>query len=243
LTCLRAGDLSKCGCTKAAQFLSMHDNFVETILCKSASESVHHIRRVLYRRRREVAEKMGDGETTRKTRQCYNGNTPAKYPEVAVVLLTRDNADCLSECIKGLTATTDYPGFRVTLVDNGSTESKALALLRDLKRHLQIDVLERPGPFNFSALCNEAARASQAQVLVFLNDDISMSDRGWLKPLVSWALRPDVGAVGAKLLFPNGRIQHAGVVIGLGGIAAHDYHQQDPRQAGYLGRLQVAHEV
>ena len=80
-------------------------------------------------------------------------------------------------------------------------------------------------------------------MLVFLNDDIAMRDRGWLKPLVRLALRPDVGVAGAKLLFPNGSIQHAGVVIGLGGIAAHDYHRQDPQQAGYLDRLQVAHEV
>jgi GT2 family glycosyltransferase len=162
---------------------------------------------------------------------------------VSVILPTRDNADCLATCIDGLTKGTDYPRLRITLVDNGSVKPDAVALLRDLKRRPQIEILERPGPFNYSALCNEAARASQAPMLLLLNDDIAMRDPDWLKPLVCWATRPDVGIVGAKLLFPNGRIQHAGVVLGLGGIAAHLYHEEDPAQAGYLDRLTVPHEV
>jgi len=243
MICLRAGDLIRGGCVKAVKFVSAHDEVVATVLGKTAKDSVHHVRRVLYRRGRELAEVKEHREAIRTGRPRASVNSPEQYPEAAVVVLTRDNADCLAECIRGLTAITDYPNLRITLVDNGSIEPKAVALLRDLKRYPQIDVLERPGPFNFAALCNEAARASQAPVLVFLNDDIAMRDRGWLKPLVSWALRPDVGVAGAKLLFPDGRIQHAGVVIGLGGIAAHDYHGQDPRQAGYLERLQITHEV
>jgi GT2 family glycosyltransferase len=243
LTCLRAGALRQNGCAHGAQFIVSHDDVVATVLSNSAKESVHHLRRVIYRRGREIPEKTDHRKAIQIARPHLGANSFTHYPDVAVVLLTRDNANCLAECIKGLTAATDYSSLRITLIDNGSTESNALALLRNLKRHPQINVLERPGPFNFAALCNEAARATQAPVLLFLNDDIAMRDRGWLKPLVSWAMRPDVGVVGAKLLFPNGRIQHAGVVIGLGGIAAHDYHGQDPRQAGYLERLQVAHEV
>jgi O-antigen biosynthesis protein len=243
LICLRAGALLRGSCVKAAKFISAHDEVVATVLADTAKDSVHHVRRVLYRRGRELADERKDREAIVSARPRLGANSLALYPDVAVVVLTRDNADCLAECIRGLTAITDYPNLRITLVDNGSTEPKAVALLRDLKRYPQIDVLERPGPFNFAALCNEAARASQAPMLVFLNDDIAMRDRRWLKPLVSWAIRPDVGVAGAKLLFPNGRIQHAGVTIGLGGIAAHDYHGQDPRQAGYLERLQMAHEV
>ena len=230
------------GCVKATKFIRAYDDVLATALADSARELVHHVRRVLCHRRQETREKAAPKVAVRIAKPNAPGSS-AQYPEVAVVLLTRDNADCLAECIIGLTVTTDYPSLRITLVDNGSTEPKALALLRDLKRYPQIDILERPGPFNFAALCNEGSRASDAPVLVFLNDDIAMRDRGWLKPLVSWAVRPDVGVAGAKLLFPNGRIQHAGVVIGLGGIAAHDYHRQDPRQPGYLDRLQVPHEV
>jgi len=243
LTFLRARNLSRAGCVKAAQLLSTHNDMVESVLADSAKEAVHHIRRVLYRRSREMAKKSDCNKATETARSLLTASSLTQYPEATVILLSRDNADCLAECIEGLTKNTDYPRLHITLVDNGSVKPNSLALLRDLKRHAQINILERPGPFNFSALCNEAARTSQAPMLIFLNDDIAMRDSGWLKPLVHWAMRPDVGIAGAKLLFPNGRIQHAGVVLGLGGIAAHIYSGQDPRQAGYLARLKVAHEV
>jgi GT2 family glycosyltransferase len=213
------------------------------ILAKSPKGPVHHLRRILYRRCRELVPEIDRRNAIRNTKPQSSPNSVMQNPEVAVVIPTRDNADCLAECIKGMTTNTDYPSLRITLIDNGSTESSALALLRDLKRHAQVDVIVRPGPFNFSGLCNEAAGASQAPMLVFLNDDISIRDPGWLKPMISWALCPDVGMVGAKLLFPNGRLQHAGVVLGMGGIAAHVYRGQYPQQAGYLERLTVAHEV
>jgi len=243
LTCVRARDLSRNGWTNAARFIDAQDEAVPTVLSGCAKETVHHVRRVLYRRAGEMPQGEGHVEAVPSARPQRNAAPAARYPDVAVIVLSRDNADCLAECIDGLIATTDYPSLQITLVDNGSTDAKSVSLLRDLERHPQIDVLARPGPFNFAALCNEAAGLTQAPVLVFLNDDVAMRDRNWLKPMVACALRPDVGIVGAKLLFPNGRIQHAGVVIGLGGIAAHAYHRQDPRQAGYLGRLQAAHEV
>jgi O-antigen biosynthesis protein len=238
---LRARELVRFDCANAIQFLTDNEGIVASILGNIAKDSVHHIRRVLCHHGRELTENSRQLKEAAQLR--ITTNSLAQYPEVRVILLTRDNADCLAECIKGLTNITDYPHLRITLIDNGSVKPDSLALMRELKRHSQIDILERPGPFNFSALCNEAALNSQEPVIVFLNDDIAMRNREWLKPLVYWATRPDVGIAGAKLLFPNGSLQHAGVILGLGGIAAHIYNGQDARQAGYLGRLRVPHEV
>jgi GT2 family glycosyltransferase len=131
----------------------------------------------------------------------------------------------------------------VVIVDNGSTEPGAVALLRELAVLPNVAVISSPGPFNFSELCNTGARASQASVLVFLNNDTVIFDPRWLAALVKYAVRPNVGVVGAKLLFPDNRIEHAGVVLGHGGIAGHLYHREAAGAAGYMGQLLVAREV
>ncbi len=162
------------------------------------------------------------------------------WPLVGIVIPTRDRADLLAECVRGLTDRTDYPRYEIVIVDNGSTAPDALALLRDLKSNPRIKVLERPGPFNFSALSNDGAHATQAPVLVFLNNDIVVMESGWLKPMVRLAIMPQIGVVGAKLLFPDGRIQHAGVVLGFGGIAGQPL---SPHAGGPSRLLQPAHHA
>jgi GT2 family glycosyltransferase len=180
------------------------------------------------------------GETDRDP--SVTTSDPA-WPTVGIVIPTKDHADLLAECIQGLEENTDYPHFEVVVVDNGSTAKDALALLEDLRTRPRYRVLNRPGPFNFSALSNDGASATQASMLVFLNNDIAMLQDDWLKALVRWAIKPDVGVVGAKLLFPDGRIQHAGVVVGFGGIAGHVYRRSPSDHGGYRDRLAVAHEI
>src|SRR6185437_15786836 len=102
-----------------------------------------------------------------------------------------------------------------------STQSEALRLLARLRNDERFEVLDSPGPFNFSKLCNEGARRSHARLLVFLNNDIEICDADWLEALVRTAMKPGVGVVGAMLLFPHDAIQHAGIVLGMGGIAGH----------------------
>jgi GT2 family glycosyltransferase len=163
-----------------------------------------------------------------------------------VIVPTRDQARLLAVCLRGLRDMTDYPRLEVIVVDNGSIEQDALALLNEIGTDPRFRVLPCPGPFNYSALCNDGANASRADVLVFLNSDISMCDRVWLKPLARWAVQSHVGAVGAKLLYPKmpkDGIQHAGVVIGMGGLAGHPYRASPNGNPGYLGQLLVAHEV
>jgi GT2 family glycosyltransferase len=168
---------------------------------------------------------------------------PQPWPSVSVIVPTRDRAKLLADCLRGLRERTDYPSFDVVIVDNGTAEPDALALLRDIETVPGFRVLRCPGPFNYSTLCNQGADASQGEVLVLLNNDIVMQDRDWLRPLVRWAVRPEVGAVGAKLLFPRGGIEHAGVVLGLSGLAMHPYRGLPRDHPGYLDRLRVPHEV
>lgn len=141
-------------------------------------------------------------------------------PPVSVVIATRDRADLLDHCVETLRTRTDYPSIQIVLVDNGSTEPDALALLERLAA-TGCHVLRRPGPFNWSALNNDGVRASSGEVVVLMNNDVACIDPAWLGLMVSACLRPQAGIVGARLLFPDGLLQHAGIVIGPGPEAAH----------------------
>jgi O-antigen biosynthesis protein len=237
LALVRAGALDPGGDALAALF-DDDRMVIDRILAGIAPAAVGHVRRVLYHRRAGRPRSA----TAPPRRSGPTGNEPT-WPPVGIVIPTRDRADLLSECVRGLKDKTDYPAYEIVVVDNGSTAPDAIALLRDLKRDARFKVVERPGPFNFSALSNDGANATAAPVLAFVNNDIVVVDGGWLKPLVRFAVMPQIGVVGAKLLFPDGRLQHAGVVLGFGGIAGHLYRRMPADHAGYCNRLTVAHEV
>jgi GT2 family glycosyltransferase len=162
---------------------------------------------------------------------------------VSIIIPTRDHADLLKECLQGLEKSTDYPAVNVVLVDNGSTQNEACALLSSLEGNPRYIILRRPGPFNYSQLCNDGASQTKSPILLFLNNDIQLFDPDWLKAMVAWAVRPEIGIVGAKLLFPDRKIQHAGVVLGMGGLAGHPYWKCGNDEAGYLNQLQKVREI
>lgn len=159
-----------------------------------------------------------------------------------LIILTRDRADLLAACLAGLEKTRPHD-FDLVIVDNGSRETATRDLLDRTSKHSWARVLKVAEPFNFSALCNRAAEHAEGRVLVFLNNDTVAMQPDWLANLMSWAARPDVGAVGAKLVYPSGRLQHAGLVLGLGGYAAHIGSGAGPAHRGYLDRFTVPHEV
>ncbi|MCA3322965.1 MAG: glycosyltransferase family 2 protein [Roseomonas sp.] len=148
---------------------------------------------------------------------------PAQTPMVSVIIPTRDRAALLSVCLEGLFLRTDYPAMEVIVVDNGSTEPALHALLHRWSSEPRLRVLPSPGPFNYALLNNRAAAEARGDVLVLLNNDTEVLHPEWLREMASLAIRPDIGAVGAKLFFPSGRIQHAGVILGPRGVAGHDY--------------------
>lgn len=147
---------------------------------------------------------------------------PASPPRVAIIVPTRDQLNLLQRCVASLFAQTDYPEWRLIIVDHESSEPETQTFLRNLTAENRADVLRETGAFNFSRLNNAAVQISDwADVVVLLNNDTMINDPGWLRELVSQAIRPDVGAVGAALFYPSGLYQHAGVFLGYLGAAGH----------------------
>ncbi len=168
---------------------------------------------------------------------------PEPAPLVSVIVPTRDRPELLRVAVRGVLHDTDYPAIELVIVDNGSTDPAVAALYAEWAADPRVRRLDRPGPFNFSRLVNDGAAASRGAVLVLLNNDVEVLHPDWLSAMVRQALRPGIGAVGAKLLFGSGRIQHVGVVVGLGGRAGHILRNRPADTPGHLRRLTVAHEV
>lgn len=168
---------------------------------------------------------------------------PVPPPLVSIIVPTRDRLGVLRTCIESLLAHTRYPAFEVIVVDNDSTEADTLAYLSALERRERVRVLRHPGPFNFSAINNFAAEQARGAYLCLLNNDTEVvdDDRGgdWLDLLMAHAVRPEAGAVGPMLLYPDGSIQHAGVVIGMGQAAGHAHRHQSPGEPGYFAQAHV----
>ncbi|CAO4168558.1 glycosyltransferase family 2 protein [Methylorubrum extorquens] len=168
---------------------------------------------------------------------------PEPPPLVSVVIPTRDRAELLGVVLDGLFARTDYPALEVVVVDNGSTEPAMRDLFARYGSEPRLRVLPAPGPFNFSELSNRGAAAARGTILLFLNNDIEVLEPGWLTELVSIASDPEIGAVGAKLLYPDGTIQHGGIVLGIGGIAGHSHLGLPGNEPGYFARMLLSQEV
>jgi len=162
-------------------------------------------------------------------------------PLVSVIIPTRNQLPLLRTCIEGLVATS-YPRTEVIVIDNGSDDPATLAYLDGL-RGGGVEVLTIDGPFNFSALNNSAAARASGDLICFLNNDIEIIDPDWLSLLVRKAVRDDLGAVGGRLLYPDGTIQHAGVVTGVGGGAAHAHRFQREDEDGYFSRDRLPQRV
>jgi len=161
---------------------------------------------------------------------------------VAAIVPTRDGGRLLSRCVASLVALPE-PRPAVVLVDNGSRSQETLSLLASYEKEGRAQVLRRPGPFNFSALMNAAAREVTADLLVFLNDDTEARSPEAVSALCEEAVRPDVAAVGGLLLYPDGRIQHAGLVTGMGIVAGHLYKGMEREGPSWFVSPLVAREV
>jgi GT2 family glycosyltransferase len=203
---------------------------------------VRHIGRVLLMRRNAR-------EAQRKPRQFERDGAPTPAPDAptnpaaTIIVPTRDRLDLLKVCIESVKSHTRMATVEMVVVDNGSLEAETKAYLSELREDANCEIIRTPGPFNYSRLCNEATAKSRARFLVFLNNDTKVMEASWLEHLLAFTSRPDVGAVGAKLLYPNGHVQHAGVIIGMDGLAGHFQRGLAAADPGYFGRLCSPHEV
>jgi GT2 family glycosyltransferase len=165
---------------------------------------------------------------------------PTGDPLVSVVIPFRDDAAMLQRCVDSVVADPGHDRLELVLVDNGSTEPEMAALLDRLSGDPRVRVLHDPRPFNWAALNNTAIGHSRGDMVLTLNNDVTATGAGWLREMVVHAQRPEIGAVGARLLYPDGRVQHVGTVVGLGGVVAHPMRGLPGDHPGYMGFATVA---
>jgi GT2 family glycosyltransferase/glycosyltransferase involved in cell wall biosynthesis len=177
--------------------------------------------------RRALAEhlaRLGETAVVEVTRPTnYRVRYPVRgRPLVSIIVPYRDHPELLETLVSSLLEKTGYPNFELLLISNRSVRSETAALLARLG-DARVRKLSWDHPFNFSAICNFGAGQARGELLLFLNNDVEVLEPGWLEELVGHAQRPEVGAVGPMLVYPDGRVQHAGVVVGLEGFAGHPF--------------------
>ncbi len=236
-----------------------------------SAHQIHHIPRVLYHwRAAEGSTAKGVGEKnyaleaalqavqehflrtgTDATAHIMPGSgylrvlraSPVPEPLVSIIIPTRDRLDLLQACIESVIEKTHYKNYEIVIIDNQSREPKTLEYFEKLSGNKKARVLKYDAEFNYSKINNFAAKKAKGEYLVLLNNDVEIISSGWLQEMMGHACRPEVGAVGALLLFPNDTIQHAGVVLGVRGVAAHCYSGKPGNWAGQMGRAQIAQEM
>lgn len=164
----------------------------------------------------------------------YEIDTP--QPSVEIIIPTRDSVHLVRQCIDSILENTTYSNYRITLVDNGSAEDESHNYFATLQSNYGISVIRDDSPFNYSRINNNVGLNSSADLICLLNNDIEVITPEWLTEMVSVALQPKVGAVGAKLLYPNETLQHAGVILGVGGVAGHSHKFFPSSEPGYFSR-------
>jgi len=205
--------------------LAETDDWTRHLVVQAAEQGTPlHVGEILHHRRARPRPKLAAAPAIQQ--RCL--------PPVTVIVPTRNRFDLLQTCLSGIAAT-NYPDIEVIVVDNDSDDPQTLDYLSSLDpaRHR---VLRHAGAFNYSAINNRAVAEARGQLLCLLNNDIEVTEPDWLATMAVQALRKDVGAVGARLLYPDGRIQHAGVVIGMGNAAGHAHRFLQPDEEGYFRR-------
>lgn len=169
---------------------------------------------------------------------------PSGWPKISVIIPSRDSYGLISTVLKGLYEGTEYPDLEVIIIDNGTSDSRVL----DLYRHYEssrtgFSAVIREEKFNFARAINKGMQRATGEHLLVLNNDIEIVDAGWLKEMVSCLKFAATGIVGAKLLYPGGRIQHAGVIVGFGGLAGHWYLNKPAGYGGPMNRLHLRNSM
>lgn len=165
--------------------------------------------------------------------------------KVSIIIPNKDHVKDLKKCLQSIFDLTTYPNYEIVIVDNGSTDEKLFAYYEELKARDNVTICSLDIPFNYSKLNNFAVTKATGDYYLLLNNDIKIITPEWIEEMLMYAQRDDVGAVGAKLYYPDDTIQHAGVVLGIGpdGFAGHAFHKEPRGYVGYMGRLYYAQNV
>jgi GT2 family glycosyltransferase len=168
---------------------------------------------------------------------------PAKLPTVELIIPTRDRVDLVRMCVESILTKTAYAAYSIIIVDNGSVERETLEYFAQVSEDSRVRVIRDDSPFNYSRLNNRAVRESTADIVGLINNDIEVISADWLDEMVSQAVRPEVGVVGAMLYYPNDTIQHAGVILGMHGVAGHVYSGAERGHNGQMGRARLVQNL
>jgi GT2 family glycosyltransferase len=162
---------------------------------------------------------------------------PSSGKKVSIIIPTKDKFEYLKKSVESILNNTTYTNFEVILIDNGSSDQNVLDYYQNLSSDKRLKIVENPGDFNFSAANNLGGKHATGEYFLFLNNDIEVLEPDWLEEMVRWADREEIGVVGGKLLYPDGTIQHAGVVIGMEGHASHVFWGAQEKQSGPFGSV------
>lgn len=226
-------------------------------------EDIGHIAKVLYHRQylskypnwmhrscelvsQYLNEKGVSAELATTENNCWieiHYALPAMIPTVTIIVPTRNRPDLLSKCLMGVLENTEYKNLEVIIIDHQNDHPGFFEIASRYVNDARVRVLPYSGVFDHSDMNNKAAEIARGDVLLFLNDDIEVIEPNWLSEIIAQLALPDRGVVGARLLYPDKRIQHAGVVLGFGGVAGHSHLGLNANAEGYFGRLIVASEV
>ncbi|HHB92136.1 MAG TPA: glycosyltransferase [Thioploca sp.] len=168
------------------------------------------------------------------TRVIYS--IPQEHPLVSLIIPTRDKLKLLRGTVTGILQQTDYKNIEIIIMDNGSEEAETLEYFNKIKQDQRVSIIQHKAPFNYSQLNNIGVSHASGEIIGLINNDLEVINSGWLTEMISHALRPEIGAVGAKLYYANDTIQHAGVIVGLGGMAGHNFKFLAKEAPGYHWR-------
>ncbi|MFO1424441.1 MAG: glycosyltransferase [Candidatus Competibacteraceae bacterium] len=221
---------------------------------------IRHIPRILYHRRKIINTSQTTTTLLQATLKAINDHLnrnqiqaqaipspdglyvrvqyqlPETLPLVTLIIPTRNGFKLLNRCVKSILEKTSYPNYEIIIINNNSDDLKTINYLQNLSELPKIRILDYPYPFNYSAINNMAVNHACGELIGFLNNDMEVINADWLTEMISHALRPEIGAVGARLWYKNDTLQHGGVVLGIGGVANHAHKGLVKGDPGYVGR-------
>ena len=238
-------------------------NYDYIFKCVENSQNIYHIPKVLYHRNVNESQNVENEEcqsilnhymrtgihaTVEKTE--YSGIYRSRYilkesPLVSIVIPNKDHVDDVKKCINSLEEKCNYENKEYIIVENNSTENKTFEYYDELiKKYSCASVIYwKEKGFNYSKINNYGARFAKGEYILFLNNDTEIQNSDFLQEMLGYCMRKDVGAVGARMFYEDGTIQHAGVIVGLGGLASHPYAGAPKETYGHMGRIHAVQEL
>lgn len=165
-----------------------------------------------------------------------------KRPKVSVIIPNMDHVEDLRRCINSIFTKTDYPDYEIVIIENNSKKEETFLYYKELEKDSRVTIVTYKGSFNYSAINNYSVSFAKGDFFLLLNNDTEVISSNWMSEMVDNCIRSDVGIVGAKLYYDDDTIQHAGVVIGLGGVAGHVFRTFPKSDPGFMGRLVVCQD-